>query len=284
MNELGKDYTNHYVTRIGDIDYNEHVNGSRYEFFAEDARMQALSIMGVDIKKLIKNHIALQHKGSHFQFLKQRTWNEILKIETTCDWLENDKIQWNHLIYELESGELAAKIVRVDSLEEFEAKDRDSIQLYAEKNNEIRIRDQKTELNPESNVLEFSLRANTSDRNGFHAYPLHQLFKLVEEVRWLFSEGMGLTLEAAKEMDCIFFTTESNLIETAKIYPGQNIQVKAFISDYKKVSCTLQQLFFQGNEGKPFLSVKETMLAISPSRMAPRRIPDELFHRFLKSP
>ncbi|MCZ8341497.1 MAG: acyl-[acyl-carrier-protein] thioesterase [Leptospira sp.] len=284
MNELGKDYTNHYVTRIGDIDYNEHVNGSRYEFFCEDARMQSLSVMGINIKKLIKNHTALQHKGSHFQFLKQRTWNEILKIETTFDWIENDQIQWNHLIYEMESGELAAKLIRVDSLEEFEGKDKDLIQLYAAKNKEWIFPDQNTELNPESNVFEFSLRANTSDRNGFHVYPLHQMFKLVEEVRWLFSEGMGLSLEAAKELDCIFFTTESKLIETAKLIPGKSIQVKAFISDYKKVACTLQQLFFQGNEAKPFLSVKETMLAISPTRIAPRKIPDELFHRFLKSP
>ncbi|MCZ8157921.1 MAG: acyl-[acyl-carrier-protein] thioesterase [Leptospira sp.] len=284
MTDLTKPYTNHYVTRIGDIDYNQHVNGSRYEFFAEDARMQILSILGIDIKKLIKNQIALVHKFSHFQFQKQRNWNDILKLETTCFLNHDEMLEWNHAIFDMESGELAAKLIRKDSLEQFDTKDKELILYYVQRSSHNHSMTEEQIPKIESKILEFSLRPNLSDRNGFNHYPLHQLFKLVEEVRWLFSEGMGLTLEGAKELDCIFFTTESQLSQSLQMRPGHPIQVKAFISDFKKISCTLQQLFFQENDMRPFLTVKETMLAVSPSKMSPRKIPDELFSRFLNSP
>lgn len=279
-----KKYTQDYTIPIGDIDYNKHVNGSRYEFYSEDSRMQILANIGIDITSLIQNNTSLIHKSSHFQFHKQRSWNDKIRIETTCFCLSQDSIEWHHEIYDLTSGNLAAKIYRLDSLELFEQKDKDLIHFHTTRSKPISEEQLFSNQIIESRILEFELRPNLSDRNGFQAYPLFQLFKQVEEVRWLFSEGMGLTLEGAKKLDCVFFTTESSLIQREILLPGEKIRILAFISDYKKIACNLKQSFFQGDSKLPFLIAKEKLLAVSPSRMTPRKIPEQLFQKFLISP
>ncbi len=256
--------------RVADLDTQRHVTSRTYEHFCYEARLGLLAEHGLDLDRILNEHVHLRPVRSAIRFVNQQYPGTPLVVHTRLS-VRGKTLFWDQVVTGAE-GKEACRITLETMLDGGE-------QIVPDGGTSVDDRVVPfAEIHPfpgTCRTIDSSFIMPYSDRDITGEFPPVAYWRVFEEGRWAMGDALGMTYDRMRDIDTITFFMGGTMLFHQAPRAGQHVRLRTWMESIDKFRLYIRQDLLPLDSEEVLATIREDHIIVSLAKARPKKPPKE---------